>query len=46
MVARVVAKMDESNELLSFSQALQHYDILRDQITRVDALADQWRFGR
>ena len=46
MVARAVAQMDESKELLPFSQARQHFEILHDQITKVDALADQWRFGR
>ena len=43
MVAQAVAKMDKTNELLPFSQASQHFDLLHDQITRVDALADQWQ---
>ena len=46
MVAQAVAKLDKSKELLPFSHARQHFEVLRDQITRADALADQWRFGR
>ena len=46
MVAQAVAKMDKSKELLPFSQARQHFDVVRNQIDRVDALADKWRFGR
>ena len=46
MVAQAVAKLDKSKELLPFSHARQHFDVLQDEITRVDALADQWRLGR
>ena len=41
MVAQAVAKMDKSKELLPFSQARQHFDVLHNQIDRVDALADK-----
>jgi hypothetical protein len=43
MVAQAVAKMDKSKELLPFSQARQHFDVLHDQILEADVLADKWR---
>ena len=45
-VARAVAQMDESKERLPFSQARQHFDVLHDETSKADALADKWRLGR
>ena len=45
MVAQAVAKMDKSKEILPFSLGRQHFDVLRDEIDRLDAFADKWRKG-
>lgn len=45
-VARAVAQMDESKELLPFSWAHDQFQVVHDQISKADALADKWRFGR
>tara|TARA_B110000444_G_scaffold255908_1_gene291223 strand:- start:1664 stop:1909 length:246 start_codon:yes stop_codon:yes gene_type:complete len=45
MVAKAVSRMDKSKEILPFSMASQHFDVLRNQIDRVDAFADKWQKG-
>lgn len=45
-VARAVAQMDESKERLPVSWARDQFDILHEQISKADALADKWRFGQ
>ena len=45
-VARAVAQMDTSKEILPFNQARQDFDRLQEKIGAVDALADAWRVGR
>ena len=45
-VARAVAKLDTSGEILTFSKALQNFDVLYERINAAEELKSAWERAR